>query len=332
MDVAGEVSLAKAALAALNDPNVTAAVREAVNAQDEAGLAAQAAQADFADCQSRLDALLLDSSDESLDDDLPSSSSSVTTGAAFTSFAAPLVSVDRAVAVCRQAMAAAVAEQGGDGWSLQTQLLLPPRDDSESGAEPSLCHVRAVRDGDEEALLEFGLRGLSDASRATFAPYEWQGPIADLRAQLKAAVDNSLRRQDLHLIAIADGHAPAVPDPSDMRGRVVCHVFLWSAADEIPELGLAVADAWHGRGLGQAALLLMEAVARAHERAALELTTMQGNERAFRCYGSLPTVPLPALAEALFLSPCMPQLSLFHSVAHLSFSCAQSARGMSIWG
>jgi ribosomal protein S18 acetylase RimI-like enzyme len=47
---------------------------------------------------------------------------------------------------------------------------------------------------------------------------------------------------------------------------------------------VAVADAWQGRSLGQAALLLLEAVAQAHSRAAIELTTMQSNDKAYRCY------------------------------------------------
>ena len=53
----------------------------------------------------------------------------------------------------------------------------------------------------------------------------------------------------------------------------------------MPELGLAVADAYQGMGLGGALLRLLEAAARATGTAgALELTTMQTNARAKRAY------------------------------------------------
>lgn len=73
----------------------------------------------------------------------------------------------------------------------------------------------------------------------------------------------------------------------NVRGRdrrAPRYVFLWAASDAIPELGLAVADAWQGRGLGPALLKLVAAMGQAVGRQALELTTMKLNTRALSVY------------------------------------------------
>ena len=225
---ADDILAGKAALAAY--AAVAEQVQAAIQADDDEGLAAQAASADFAATAAKLDALLLDSSDE--DDWHPGGDPATDQGV--------VVAAHADAAICGAAMVDALARTRsgghGDSWSAQLCVQLP--------GEGSSCEVRPVREGDEELLLDFGLRGLSDASRASFAPYPWDAPVAQLRAALTAAVANSLRKQDLHFIAIASGVAPAVPDVSDRRGKVVGHCFLWSASEAVPELGLAVADAW----------------------------------------------------------------------------------------
>jgi len=99
----------------------------------------------------------------------------------------------------------------------------------------------------------------------------WDSP--DLIARLAEAVGKSMSRQDLHLLAVDTD-----------TGIVAGYTFLWSAQDPIPELGLAVADAYQGIGLGTSLLLLLEAMARSTGRVAIELTTMQGNDTAYRTY------------------------------------------------
>jgi len=136
--------------------------------------------------------------------------------------------------------------------------------------------VRAIAEGDELMLCEFGRRGLSDESRKTFAPYTFDSD--GLTAEYTASIANSIRRRDLHVLATDF-------DPSCLDGeRVVAHAFLWAVSDEIPELGLAVADAWQGRGIGRAMLSLLERAARVLGKPAIELTTMQGNQRARAAY------------------------------------------------
>ena len=96
-------------------------------------------------------------------------------------------------------------------------------------------------------MVKFGLEGLSTQSRFLFGPYEWEAE--NLTEQFQESIANSISKKDLHCI-IVDGDI------------VVGHVFLWSAQDQTPELGIAVADSHHGRGLGNALLLYMESVCR----------------------------------------------------------------------
>ena len=79
----------------------------------------------------------------------------------------------------------------------------------------------------------------------------------------------------VHLVALAD---------NDIDSKICCHGFLWSMCDEVPELGIAVCDAWHGRGLAKHMLTLLEKVCLAEKKPAIELTTMQDNERAHSVY------------------------------------------------
>jgi len=132
--------------------------------------------------------------------------------------------------------------------------------------------LRGVTPTDASALVEFGLRGLSDESRALFAPYDWYSP--NLAAEFDASISNALSGQDLHVLACEEGSMETI----------VAHAFLWSIRDTIPELGIAVADGHQKRGLGKALLSLLEQLARDRARWALELTTMQDNLGAYAAY------------------------------------------------
>ena len=173
----------------------------------------------------------------------------------------------------------AAPDNDGDPWEGSTMLTLtPPRSDdaapaASASSSSSSVTVRPVRPGDEALLARFGREGLSPASRGKFACYSWMGE--GLVAELAAAIDASCARRDLHLMAL-DTTGPTL--------SCVGYVFLWGAGDAIPELGLAVADAWQGRGLGSRLLGLASAAARAMGRPALELTTMQSNDRALGVY------------------------------------------------
>jgi len=151
----------------------------------------------------------------------------------------------------------------GDPW--QCCIALTSVDDGRK-----LGTVRAVQAGDEALLTTFGRDCLSEDSRMKFECYKWMS--SELAEELKAAISKSLDRNDLHLLALDENSTP------------LGYIFLWATSDDIPELGLAVADSWHGHGIGSALLQMMEQVGRSIGRQALELTTMQDNERALAVY------------------------------------------------
>jgi hypothetical protein len=71
----------------------------------------------------------------------------------------------------------------------------------------------------------------------------------NLKEQFQESIANSLSKKDLHCI-ILDGDV------------IIGHCFLWSAQDDIPELGIAVADSHHSRGIGNNLLLYFEICAK----------------------------------------------------------------------
>ena len=128
-----------------------------------------------------------------------------------------------------------------DAWSMDVRISLPSSAnvcDHRCGETvqmrldlpPVFCTVRPLMDGDEAALLAFARHGLTNESRRLFAPYSWDAPTEVLLDEFCRSIVNSKSRRDLHLVALSSG-------------KICCHGFLWSMCDEIPELGIAVADA-----------------------------------------------------------------------------------------
>lgn len=109
--------------------------------------------------------------------------------------------------------------------------------------------------------------GLGPASRAFFLPHAFDDPT------LARHVARHARGADLSLVAEA-------------AGVVAGYAFLWEFDRPVPLLGLGVADAWQGRGLGGALLDRLTGAARAAGRHGIELTTVPGNRRARALYAS----------------------------------------------
>jgi len=73
-----------------------------------------------------------------------------------------------------------------------------------------------------------------------------------------------------------------------LRGdEVVGYFFLWEFQESIPLLGIGIADAFQGAGLGRQMMARLVQDAREAGKDGIELTTMQHNDRAFALYNKM---------------------------------------------
>lgn len=139
--------------------------------------------------------------------------------------------------------------------------------------------IRSMNSDDVPSLQDFGTR-LSPASKDFFNPYPWDDP-ATLPAALQTAVEHAVERIDAsYLMEIAGP-------------KIIGYFFLWKGGGnphsqqyqiQVPELGVAVADEFHGQGLGGLAVRLLQAIARDLGADAIELTTALDNEAGWHTY------------------------------------------------
>ena len=155
-----------------------------------------------------------------------------------------------------------------DCWQLQAHFLL-----SHGG-----YRLRNLTDGDEDALCRFADQ-LGARSREMFAPYPWEDPVA-CRTAFTLAIAQARQHIDASYLLEHDGNP-------------IGHAFLWKAGGhpltqhlglQVPELGIALADAYHGKGLGKLMIQVLQVVARALAADAIELTTAAENESGWRLY------------------------------------------------
>ncbi len=124
--------------------------------------------------------------------------------------------------------------------------------------------VRRLRAGDGPALQRFD-RELSAPSRRWFLPHPYDdATVARVLARSEAGEDLTL--------GLFDGP------------RLVGYFFLWYARRRVPLLGIGLVDDLQGHGLGRPLMELLIAQAREAGCAAIELTTMLDNDRAFALY------------------------------------------------
>jgi ribosomal protein S18 acetylase RimI-like enzyme len=124
--------------------------------------------------------------------------------------------------------------------------------------------ARRLADGDGPALRRFDA-GLSENTRRLFMPHRYDGPT------LASCIARSTCDDDRAYVLLA-GTA------------IAGYFFLWHFRDRVPVLGIGLADAYQGQGLGEPIMRLLIEDARAARRDGVELTTMADNERAFRLY------------------------------------------------
>ncbi len=164
---------------------------------------------------------------------------------------------------------AEITVDAADAWRLDAAFTLP-----DSGR----FRIRNVCRGDVLAFHAFGA-GLGEQSKDLFSPYPWHEP-AQLDGAFQAAIDASVNRVDAAYFL-------------ECEGEPVGHFFLWKAGGnphaqahgvEVPELGVAAADAWQGRGFGGLMVRALTAVARSLNADAVELTTALDNEPGWQTY------------------------------------------------
>jgi len=159
--------------------------------------------------------------------------------------------------------------EAGDAWSVDISFTLAGRD---------RLQLRNLRDGDVPLLLKFG-QNLGDESRELFGPYPWDDAVR-LPEALGQTIRNAVDRVDASYLMLCEDEP-------------IAHFFLWKAGGnaqsaghgvQVPELGIAIADGWHGRGLGRLIMRLLDCAAASLGAAAIELTTAFGNEAGYRTY------------------------------------------------
>lgn len=126
--------------------------------------------------------------------------------------------------------------------------------------------IRRIQPGDAEALSRF-YSELSERSRFLFEPY------TDISAEaMNAVVERSERGLDSSFAAVHDG-------------GILAHFFLMGVGDEVPHVGLGIAEAYQGLGLGGVFLAYLLSVARfGLQKEAVGLTVMKENVRAVHLY------------------------------------------------
>lgn len=139
-----------------------------------------------------------------------------------------------------------------------------------SGAESfttrsgDVLEIRRLSWAEPAALARF-FAGLSPATRAHFLPH-----ATDDAALARAAERDRLGLDRAYVLAAG--------------GEVVGYFFLWEFDQPVPLLGIGLADACQGQGLGGRMLGRLIEDARVAGRQGVELTTVPGNLRAVQLY------------------------------------------------
>lgn len=127
-----------------------------------------------------------------------------------------------------------------------------------------VLHVNRLTEADIGALQRFNAE-LSERTRGVFLPHAYD------EATLMRCVERNRRSQD---------RAYVLRYETDVVG----YFFLWELDQSVPVLGIGLADAWQGHGLGEPMLRLLIGDACAAGCSAIELTTVPTNRRALQLY------------------------------------------------
>lgn len=128
----------------------------------------------------------------------------------------------------------------------------------------NVLEIRPLTPKEIPALQRFNA-GLSPETRGLFLPHAYdESTLATYAARNLAGVDRT------YLLA--------------HQAEIVGYFFLWEFDQPVPLLGVGLADAWQGQGLGVPLMRRLIDDARAAGKAGVELTTVTTNARAFQLY------------------------------------------------
>jgi len=161
------------------------------------------------------------------------------------------------------------AVRSTDLWRLDVMFSL---------ADGEAYRIRSLQAGDEPALHEFADQ-LGPRSKWLFCPSPWEDSQA-LAVAFGRTIQRTISQARASYLLFHGARSigyfylmglgePAVESRQDPR---------------MPELGIGIADAYHGRGLGGVAIRVLQAVGRDLGVDAIELTTHPENISGYRAY------------------------------------------------
>ena len=158
--------------------------------------------------------------------------------------------------------------RSADPWHLDVWFSL---------ADGRAYRIRSLQPADGFAIHEFGSQ-LGPRSKWLFCPYAWTDSTL-LDEQFARAIQRATDRTDASYLLTE-------------RAKPIGHFYLAGVGEVagarpapwVPELGIAFADAYHGRGLGGLAIRVLQAIGRHLSVDAIELTTHPENIAGYRTY------------------------------------------------
>lgn len=127
--------------------------------------------------------------------------------------------------------------------------------------------IRSLASGDSAALKQFNAT-LSEQTRSRFLPHAYDDET------LTRIIGRAESGVDCTYVALAGE-------------EMVGYFFLWDITSPVPVLGVGLADAWQGRGLGRRFMEILIGDAKESGCSGIELTTLPDNERAFALYRAM---------------------------------------------
>ncbi len=130
-----------------------------------------------------------------------------------------------------------------------------------SGEELSVDRLGA----DHRSALQQFNSSLSDQTRSVFLPHDYDDKT------IARYVKRALADEDRIYVLLS-------------KNEIVGYFFLWEFQSPVPLLGIGLADAYQGQGLGRQMMAILIEDARSAGCDGIELTTVPENERAFHLY------------------------------------------------